>query len=64
MNIQEATYVFLKTWGGKYEFLPYRESIGRLYSYYRDNIASIDTETIRKDEYIKFCRAKEPGKNN
>lgn len=50
--------------GGKYEFLPYRESIGRLYSYYRDNIASIDTETIRKDEYIKFCRAKEPGKNN
>ncbi len=52
----------IENMGGSYQFLSYEESIRRLYAYLESNLDKLDTEAIRRDEYIKFCRTKEQDK--
>ncbi len=52
----------LENMGGDFKFLSYKESITRLYNYLEENLESLDTEAIRKDEFIKYCRTKEQDK--
>ena len=44
--------------GGCYDFLDYKEAIGRLYNYYKEHLAELDTAAIINDEALKFCRTK------
>ena len=53
----------LENMGDRFAFLDYKESIERLYSYYLQNIDSLDTDAIKRDESLKFCRTKEQGKD-
>lgn len=39
-----------------YSFMDYQDSINELYQYYINNLDSINTDIIRKDEYLKNCR--------
>lgn len=41
--------------GENYEFLTYNESVKRLYNYYKTHLDSLDTDTVKNDEYIKYC---------
>ena len=53
----------LENMGGSYKFLTYEESIRRLYNALESNLNNLDTEAIRRDEYIKFCKTKEQEKS-
>jgi len=53
----------LENMGGNYTFLTYEESIRRLYTALESNLENLDTEAIRRDEYIKFCKTKEQEKS-
>lgn len=44
--------------GEDFSFLPYDESVRRLYDYYKTHMSTLDLETVRNDEYIKFCKSR------
>lgn len=52
----------LENMGGRFSFLDYEESIARLYAYYLHNIDSLDTDAVRRDTALQFCRIKEQQK--
>ena len=41
---------------GGYSFTPYAEGIAQLHRYYRSALDTLDTETIRQDPYLQYCR--------
>ncbi len=40
-----------------YKFTPFDQALEELYSFHRGNLANVDRVAIKKDEYLKFCRA-------
>ncbi len=45
--------------GREYRFLPYEESVARLYKALEKNLASLDTDAVRADDAIKHCKTRE-----
>lgn len=43
---------------GPLAFTSYADGVGRLYSYYRENLSKLDLETVKRDPYLEFCRKK------
>ena len=41
---------------GGFSFTPYAEGIAKLHRYYRSALDTLDTETIRQDPYLQYCR--------
>jgi len=51
----------LENLGGHFDFLPYKESVRRLFEYYKEHLSELDTETVQKDVAINFCKTKTQG---
>lgn len=41
-----------------FEFTPYEAAITELYAYYRSVLATLDIQQVKKDSYLKDCRAR------
>ena len=41
---------------GGFSFTPYAEGIAKLHRYYRSALDTLDTEMIRQDPYLQYCR--------
>ena len=48
----------LKELGDAFKFTTYKQGIEKLYNYYKENLNSLDLETVKKDEFIKHCKTK------
>ena len=48
----------LENMGNDFVFTSYKEGIKELYDYYKENLDRLDTEEIRKDELLKYCKTK------
>lgn len=48
----------LENVGKDFAFTPYKQAIEELYQYYEEHLSELDTEAIRKDELIKYCKTK------
>ena len=48
----------LENMGNDFVFTSYKEGIKELYDYYKENLDWLDTEAIRKDELLKYCKTK------
>ena len=48
----------LENMGNDFVFTSYKEGIKELYDYYKENLDRLDTEAIRKDELLKYCKTK------
>lgn len=48
----------LENVGSSFAFTSYRDGIEELYEYYRANLDQLDTDAIRKDELLQYCRTK------
>lgn len=42
--------------GENFVFTSYEEGIRQLYCWYKDNFDMLDLDSVRKDEYIRFCK--------
>lgn len=49
----------LENMGSGFEFTSYRDGIKELYEYYEENLEDLDSEAIRKDELLQYCKTKE-----
>lgn len=48
----------LENVGRNFAFTSYEDGITELYEYYASHIEELDTEAIRKDELLKYCKTK------
>ena len=48
----------LENMGNDFVFTSYKAGIKELYDYYKENLDRLDTEAIRKDELLKYCKTK------
>lgn len=48
----------LENVGADFEFTSYKKAIEELYHYYEEHLHELDTDAIRKDELIKYCKTK------
>lgn len=41
-----------------FKFMKYKEAVAKLYQYYKNNMASLDLESVKSDKYIHLCKTK------
>ncbi|MEW6008951.1 MAG: NAD(P)-dependent oxidoreductase [Candidatus Omnitrophota bacterium] len=41
-----------------FDFTPFDIALRELYNWYKDNIEKIDSQAVKEDEYIKYCKTK------